>query len=115
MEPWAGVIVLRASAPRLRVRINGPAPALLYPAPAASAPGLSAPELKETAMAVLPNPDPAPAPVPTPPPLPEPKPVREPDPERLPDEEPLPNPDENDVPPKHSAARARHGIQAGSA
>jgi hypothetical protein len=54
-------------------------------------------------MAILPNPDPTPTPVPTPPPFPDPKPMREPEPERLPDEEPLPNPDENDVPPKHSA------------
>ncbi|RWM08778.1 hypothetical protein [Mesorhizobium sp.] len=54
-------------------------------------------------MAILPNPDPTPAPMPTPPPFPDPKPMREPDPERLPDEAPVPNPDENDVPPKHSA------------
>ena len=54
-------------------------------------------------MAIIPNPDPTPTPVPTPPPFPDPKPMREPDPERLPDEEPVPNPDENDVPPKHSA------------
>ncbi len=59
-------------------------------------------------MAILPNPDPTPTPVPTPPPFPDPKPMREPDPERLPDEEPIPNPDENDVPPKHSA---RAGIR----